>query len=360
MAGGSGSVSILDFIDPARHKAILDGTTTHDATMEIQSAIDSGENLLFPGSRASKYIVDGQLRMSQSYQRLFSNGWVRLDLRGSNPAANAIELLSTRRDSGAREVTREAQALEGFRLTGPRSASYASLVFVEEGTFSPSIQRIISSAGTNRGYFGELNDSFIRINGNERSYVNDVTIRDCLISGLENERNRGFPPCGIWIEGCIEGRLENTKVFYFDECMRLGDAEGLTRNVQHMVFDQVQLEPTKPSNVTDNQASLNIYTASACTFRDCRFDPGNGPGSENSVAVRVSNGGLGARQVRFRDCSFQGMRHARHLCQVLPGAVVVDMMFSGGDIRSFKEGLVLDESGHAQIVFQSDIFIDLS
>lgn len=357
-AGNPGSVSVFDFIDHSHHSAILDGTTTHNAAAEIQSAIDSGENLFFPGGGASKYIIDGQLQMSLSYQRLFSDGWARLDLRGSDPTKNAIELLSSRRDTGSRRATREAQALEGFRLTGPDSARYASLIFVEEGTFSPSIQRIMSFAGTNRGYFGQLADSFIRVNGNNLSYVNDITIRDCVISGLENDRYNGFPPCGIWIEGCIEGRLENTKVFYFDECMRLGDSDGRTRNLQHMVFDQVQLEPTKPTSVVDNQASLNIYSASACTFRDCRFSPGNGPGSENSVAVRVSVGGFGARQMRFRDCSFQGLRQARYVCEIQPGATVVDMMFSGGDIRSFREGLLLDKSGNAQVTFQSDVFVD--
>lgn len=351
------SVSVLDFIHPGRHSAILDGTSTHDATSEIQSAIDSGENIFFPGSRASKYLIDGRLQMSLSYQRIFSDGWVRLDFRGSERGANAIELLSMRRDGGAPGGTREAQALEGFRLTGPSTARYASLIFVEEGTFSPSIQRIMSFSGVNKGYLGELTDSFIRVNGNERSYVNDVTIRDCVISGIANEETGGFPPCGIWIEGGIEGRVENTKVFYFNECMRLGDTEGRSRNLQHMVFDQVQLEPTKPTNVVDNQASLNIYSASACTFRDCRFNPGNGLGSENSVAVRISAGGFGAHQVRFRDCSFQGMRHAKYVCEVQAGATVVDMMFSGGDIRSFREGLLLDKRGHAQVTFDEHVFI---
>jgi hypothetical protein len=356
----TGHVSVLGFIDPARHAGILDGTTTSDVSRELQSAIDSGENLFFPGSGTAKYIVDGRLQMTRNYQRLFSDGWVRLDLRGTDPAANGIELLSTRRDRGDASATREAQALEGFRLTGPASARYASLIFVEEGTFAPSIQRILSAAGTDRGYFGALGDAFIRVNGNARSYVNDVTIRDCTISGIANPRRGGFPPCGIWIEGAIEGRIENTKLFYFDECMRLGDPAGRSRNVQHMVFDQVQMEPTKPTQVVDSQASLAIYYASACTFRDCRLDPGNGAGSENSVAVRVSPGGPGAQQVRFRDCSFQGMRHARNLCRVVKGAVVRDMVFSGGDIRGFTGKRVIDETGAAQITFGDDVFADAS
>lgn len=352
-------VSVLKFINQAYHSPILEGTSSRDISDQLQSAIDSGENLFFPGSGEARYVIDGALRLTTNYQRLFSDGFVRLDFRGSDASANAIELLSTRRDSGDDSAFRRAQHLSGFRLTGPPSASYGSMIFLEEGTFFPSIQRIYSDAGVNHGFLGRLADAFLRINGNERSYVNDVTIRDCVFCGIRSGgRDGNFPPVGIWVEGAVEGRAENTKLFYFDECMRLGDPVGRTRNVQHMVFDQVQLEPTKPGQVVDNQASLNIYSASACSFRDCRFTPGNGRGSANSVAVRISPGGFGARQVRFRDCSFQGMRNARTVCRILPGAAAEDVVFSGGDVRGFTGEPVQDESGRAQISFANGTFFD--
>ena len=357
--GVDGHVSALRFIDPAYHSAILAGNSSKDLSNQLQSAIDSGENLFFPGSSEARYLIDGTLRLTTNYQRLFSDGFVRLDFHGRETSANAIELLSTRRDNDDQAVFRKAQSLAGFRLTGPQSARYGSMIFIEEGTFFPSLQRIYSDAAVNHGFLGPLAHSFVRINGNARSYVNDITIRDCFFAGIRPAgKSERFPPVGIWVEGAIEGRIENTKLFYFDECMRLGDPQGHTRNVQHMVFDQVQMEPTKPGQVVDRQCSLNIYSASACTFRGCRFTPGNGAGSSHSVALRVSPGGFGANEIRFRDCSFQGMGHARHVCHVLPGAVAKRLVISGGDIRGFAGQPVLDESGRGQVTFADGAFFD--
>lgn len=346
----TGATSVLRFIPASLHQDIFDGTARQDLSRFIDSAVDSGENLYFPGKASSRYPIDGQIQIRQMAQYLTSSGLVRLDFIGRDVNANAIEILSGRRDLGSPDETRQAQSIAGFRVTGPEDARYASMIFVEEGTFYPRIERIFSEAGTNRGYFGQLRDSFLRVQGTATSYVNDVTIRDCVFAGVGNPANPHFPGCGIWIEGCIEGRVENTKVFYFDECMRLGNADGSSRNVQFMVFDQVQLEPTMPYDQADGQAALNIFLAHACNFRDCRFAVGNGPAKVSSVAVRVS--GV-ARQIRFRDCSFQGFRRARNLLEVTAAGSAVDLIFTGADIRDFLGDWSVGRGRMDNIMFDS-------
>ena len=222
------------------------------------------------------------------------------------------------------------------------------MIFAENGAFYPTIERIISEAGQNRGYHGQLRDAFIRIEGNSESYVNDAIIRDCYLSGLEHPRNPGFPPVGIWIEGCIEGRVENCKLFYFDECLRLGRPDGTTRNVQYMLFDQVQMEPSKRTAQVGGQAGLVVHYAVACTFRDCRFAVGNGPQRVDSVPIRIE--GV-ARQLRFRDCSFQGFRRSPAVVRASNRASVSDVGIQGGDIRDFLGAPVDDRSGRADIRF---------
>ncbi|NTZ41778.1 hypothetical protein G7A66_01480 [Altererythrobacter sp. SALINAS58] len=343
----------MDFVPAELHNSILNGSSNRDLSAFIGSAIESGENLYFPGNGSSRYTIDGQIKIRDHYQHLFSPGLVRLDFVGNSPSENAIEMLSGRRDGAPGDQTRQAQAITGFRLTGPSTASYASAIFVEEGTFFPSIQNVISEAGVGRGYLGQLSDAFLRINGNQTSYVNDVTVRDCVFAGVSNSSNPDYPACGIWIEGCIEGRIENTKVFYFNECMRLGAENGASRNVQFMVFDQVQLEPTKPTLQVDGQACLSIHLAVACTFRDCRFAVGNGPQRIDSVAIRIS--GV-AQQIRFRDCSFQGFRRIRNVFEVLGQAEVLDIAVSGGDIRGFTGELALYRGTSEKISFD-EVFV---
>lgn len=345
-----GATSVFRFIPSSLHQGILEGTSNRDLSQFIQSAIESGENLFFPGKASSKYTIDGQIQIRGHAQYLTSSGLIRLDLVGRDESSNAIEILSGRRDRQSSSETRQFQSISGFRITGPEDARYASMIFLEEGTFFPRIERIVSEAGNNRGYLGSLRDSFLRVHGTTNSYVNDLTVRDCVFAGVRNARNPQFPKCGIWIEGCIEGRVENTKVFYFDECMRLGNAQATSRNVQFMVFDQVQLEPTMPYDQADRQAALNIFLAHACNFRDCRFAVGNGPARVSSVAVRVSGT---ASQIRFRDCSFQGFRRARNLLEIAESASADGIFISGADIRDFTGDLVLNSESARDISLEN-------
>ncbi len=350
LRASEGATSILRFIPSSLHQGILDGSSKRDLSRYIQSGVDSGENLFFPGKASSKYAIDGQIQIRNHAQYLSSSGLVRLDFLGRAEDLNAIELLSGRRDGLSSSMTRQAQSIAGFRITGPEDAKYGSIIFVEEGTFFPRIERIFSESGVNRGYLGSLADSFLRVHCTTTSYVNDVTIRDCVFAGVRNAGDPNFPACGIWIEGCIEGRVENTKVFYFDECMRLGNADSATRNVQFMIFDQVQLEPTKPYDQADRQAALNIYLAHACNFRDCRFAVGNGADRVNSVAVRVS--GI-AKQIRFRDCSFQGFRRAQNLLEISESGAADGIYISGADIRDFVGDLTVNLGTARDIVFEN-------
>lgn len=345
-----GAASILRFIPTNLHQGILNGSSNRDLSRYIQNGVESGENLFFPGNATSKYAIDGQIQIRNHAQYLSSSGLIRLDFLGQAEELNAIELLSGRRDGLSPSQTRQAQSIAGFRITGPEDAKYGSMIFVEEGTFFPRIERIFSEAGTNRGYRGSLADSFLRVHGTTKSYVNDVTIRDCVFAGVRNAGNPRFPKCGIWIEGCIEGRVENTKVFYFDECMRLGNADSTSRNVQFMVFDQVQLEPTKPNDQVNRQAALNIFLANACNFRDCRFAVGNGPTRVNSVAVRVSGT---AKQLRFRDCSFQGFRRAQTLLEISENGKADGIFISGADIRDFIGDLTVNHGSARDILFEA-------
>lgn len=344
------SVSVFDFIASSKHPAILDGTSTADVATELQSAIDSGENLHFPGRSAAKYLIDGQLKVSTDYQKLTGFG-ARLDFRGTDNTKNAIELLSTRRDAGG-SATRSGQSFGGFRLLGANSASYASLIFVEEGCFFPKIHDLQSDAGTNKGYFGSLVDAFIRVNGNASSYVNDVTIRDVNLHALvQNEVAGDFPDCGIWIEGCIEGRLENVKLFYFKECLRLGDAAGVSRNVQQMLFDQVQCEPTKPTDIVDDVHGVRIYQAADCTFRDCKLDPGNGAGSDNSRSVLFSptTAASTPRNITFRDCHFQGFGNVDYAIEAEANASAYGIVIDGGTVNDFTDGIAINNGKQLQL-----------
>ena len=117
-----------------------------------------------------------------------------------------------------------------------------------------------------------------------------------------------------------------------------------------MIFDQVQLEPTKPYDQADRQAALNIYLAHACNFRDCRFAVGNGADRVNSVAVRVS--GI-AKQIRFRDCSFQGFRRAQNLLEISESGAADGIYISGADIRDFVGDLTVNLGTARDIVFEN-------
>jgi len=44
-------VSALDYVPQAEHAAILDGTSTYDATSAIQTAVNTGREVYLPGKR---------------------------------------------------------------------------------------------------------------------------------------------------------------------------------------------------------------------------------------------------------------------------------------------------------------------
>jgi len=348
-------VSILRFIDPALHTNILNGASDVDLSAAFQSAVDSGESLIVPGNPGSRYLLDGRVQIRGDHQKVRGMG-ARLDLRGIDPTQNAIELLSTRRDSGG-STTRSKQEFSGFRLIGDDTSSYGSLIFIEEGTFFPKVTDIISEAGANKGYFGLLADAAIRVHGLADTYVNDVTLRDIELHAIQQGSVLGaWPERGLWIEGCIEGRVENVKLFYYKSPMQLGDAAGVSRGVQHMIFDQVQCEPTKPTDIADNQNGVLIYTLADSSFRGCKLDPGNGVGTAGCAAVRFGTGGKGTQNVDFTDCSFQGFGNVDYAVVAEAGSSAYGVTVKGGTIIDFALGRVQDKgASQLQIDFAPDV-----
>lgn len=349
------SVSVLDFIATSKHSAILDGTSTSDVATELQSAIDSLENLHFPGNSGAKYLIDGQLKISAEHQKLRGFG-SRLDFRGTDSTKNAVEILSTRRDTATTTPNRTLQEFGGFRILGAASASYASLIFLEEGTTFPYVHDIINEAGTNKGYFGTLADAFMRINGNSTSYVNSPIIERVITHGIVQNGVAGdFPPVGFWIEGAIEGRLYGCEAFYYDECFRLGDSTGTSRNVQNLRFIHCHGEPTKPSDIVNGQDALRIYAAIESRFDSCVFKPGNGTGTGNSRAVRIAAGSDGARNLSFSNCDLQGFGNVNYAFEVESGASAHGIKVIGGTVNDFVQGRVLNSGGQSQIAFDENV-----
>lgn len=349
------TVSLFEFITPSLHSDILDGTSTTDVSAAIQSAIDSGENIFIPGAGAARYIIDGQIQISDNYQKLIGEG-ARLDFRGTDSSKNAIEILSTRRDTGSTSATRSLQEVAGFRILGATNSSYASIFFIEEGVTFPYVHDILSEAGTNRGYFGTLADSFMRINGNSTSYVNSPIIERVITHALTQAGVAGdYPPVGFWVEGAIEGRLYGCEAFYYDECFRLGDSTGTSRNVQNMRFIHCHAEPTKPADPVDGQDAIRIFAAFESRFDSCVIKPSNAAGTSNSRGVSFGAGSDGARNVSFQNCDFQGLGYADYAFEVESGASAYGVKVLSGTLNDFALGRVLNSGGQCQIDFDESV-----
>lgn len=70
-------INVLDFIPSQYHADIKSGTTTYDATSNVQAALDAGTDIIFP---KGTYLVNGN---TSSSEPLTVNANKRIDLQGS-------------------------------------------------------------------------------------------------------------------------------------------------------------------------------------------------------------------------------------------------------------------------------------
>jgi hypothetical protein len=109
------TVSAFDYIPVAEHAAIVAGTSTYNASADVQKAIDTGKTVEFP---EGFYQVVG-LTMSTNGQRLVALGYVNLQKRANGviltASANNIELngITFRGDSGTPTFTGDNISLTG-------------------------------------------------------------------------------------------------------------------------------------------------------------------------------------------------------------------------------------------------------
>lgn len=267
----------LKFVNNLLWTDVLNGEYTGDLSTALASAMDSGENLRFPGKdRVTRYPIDGALKIARDGQRITSDGIVRFDFLGQDTSANAFEMLSTRRDTASPSAVKTFQEVSGIRFTGPPTAKYKTLIWAEQGLFVPAIKRIFTESGTNKGFAGEITEAFIKIESDGGiSYVNDAILEDIYISSMPY--GGAHQPCGIWLQGGIEGRANRCVVFYFTDCWRWGDENAADfRALSNWSFVACQGEPghPAPSLAFPNKTALRIYAGTAMNLTNCRLDPG--------------------------------------------------------------------------------------
>jgi hypothetical protein len=137
------TVSVLDYIPTAEHAAILAQTTTYDATVDIQAAIDANAGIRCIHFPSGKYIVTNTLRWRPTPSSTFGSG---LKIRGDGAASTIFDnrcAATARSDNFATTnlsnlvtVTRTAHgyaAEDTFEVTGA-SGAIGGLSF--DGTWS--------------------------------------------------------------------------------------------------------------------------------------------------------------------------------------------------------------------------------
>lgn len=179
------TVSVLDFIPVAQHTAILAGTSTYDATADIQAAIDAARKVVFPGSTSKARYNATALTIKVN---TILEGGGRRSTRLVQVAATASNFLTCEAGGGTGDITEGSFGLINMSVE-PADTPFAG---IEIGSTTLGSMFMMTGSTLKSQHHATLEElpydstsgSYgIRVNGGGGAFLG--SIRDSIVQGFD-------------------------------------------------------------------------------------------------------------------------------------------------------------------------------
>lgn len=351
------NVSLSRFVPKGIRTDLMNGEHVGDVAAYINSALDSGENIVNPFRLAA---IAEPIRIKHDGQSFSGRGTYNNEIRwlANEPALNMIELLSSRRDGGNPSQARTNQSISGALLSSAPGSSMANAIWVENGIFHSRIEnlRLLN-------FHGEITEAAIKLDsGGGMSYPVGLAMRNVVITGINKDPLQSAAiPIGIWCESMIECEFDMVKVFNVSDAFVFG-SPGNFRAVLDSSFTRCHVEIGNRRGGANNATGFRFYSGSNLNFDGCKINAGiNDDGAWPSVDDQTCMEFMAhpdyhpMRNLNFWGCRFwQVTPQQRELVYVNSGAQLDRVLFDSPRVVGVTGtpgfiGIAADYDGHIEV-----------